>query len=76
MLLFKNATDYAESPSSYIVNRAYPCVSGTFTYSISQLPHTLSDGTYYLMVAQEGTTGTWKPLTSLSAITINKNQQQ
>lgn len=72
VLLFKNATDYADDPSSYLVNKAYPCVAGTFTYSIAQLPYNVPNGNYYLMVAQEGTTGTWAPLTSLSEITINR----
>ena len=75
VLLFKNATDYAESPSSYIVNRAYPCVGGTFTYSVSQLPYALPDGNYYLMVGQEGTSGSWTPETALTEITINKKLQ-
>lgn len=74
VLLFKNATDYADDPSSYLVNKAYPCTQGTFTYSIAQLPYALPNGNYYLMVAQEGTTGTWTPLTTLSEITINRTQ--
>ncbi len=76
VLLFKNATDYADDPSSYLVNRAYPCESGTFTYSVSDLPYNLPNGNYYLLVGQEGTTGSWTPITSLSEITINKNPQQ
>jgi hypothetical protein len=76
VLLFKNKTDYADDPSSYLVNRAYPCVNGTYSYSISDLPYNLVNGTYYLMVGQEGKTGTWSPITELSEITINRNQQQ
>ena len=72
VLLFKNATDYAEDPRSYIVNRAYPCVNGAFTYSISELPGTLADGTYYLLVGQEGKRGTWEPITEMTEITITK----
>lgn len=74
VLLFKNATDYADDPSSYLVNKAYPCTQGTFTYSIAQLPYALPNGNYYLMVGEEGTTGTWTPLTSLSEITINRTK--
>jgi hypothetical protein len=76
VLLFKNKTDYADDPSSYLVNRAYPCVNGSYSYAISDLPYNLDNGNYYLMVGQEGKTGTWSPITGLSEITINRNQQQ
>lgn len=74
VLLFKNQDDYANDPRSYIVNRAYPCSGGSFSYSISDLPGTLPDGAYYLLVGQEGERGTWTPITSLTEITINRNQ--
>ena len=74
VLLFKNANDYKDDPRSYIVNRAYPCENGAFSYSISELPSTLPGGNYYLLVGQEGKTGTWKPVTELTEITITKNQ--
>jgi hypothetical protein len=73
VLLFKNKTDYADDPSSYLVNRAYPCVNGSYTYSISDLPDNLTNGTYYLMVGQEGEKSPWQPITSLTEIQINKN---
>ena len=74
VLLFKNADDYANDPRSYIVNRAYPCVGGAFSYSIADLPSTLPNGNYYLLVGQEGKTGTWTPITELTEIAITKNQ--
>lgn len=74
VLLFKNATDYANDRRSYIVNRAYPCVGNTFSYAISELPKTLQNGNYYLLVGEEGKSGTWKPITELTEITINKNK--
>ncbi len=72
VLLFKNANDYADDPRSYIVNRAYPCVGGAFSYSIADLPSTLPNGNYYLLVGEEGSKGSWKPITSQTEITINK----
>ena len=72
ILLYRNASDYTESPSSYIINRAYPCIGGQFIYSISQLPHNLPSGGYYVMVGQEGGTGSWTPITGLTPITITK----
>ena len=72
VLLFKNANDYADDPRSYIVNRAYPCVGGAFSYSIADLPSSLPNGNYYLLVGEEGSRGAWKPITSQTEITINK----
>ena len=74
VLLYRHATDYTESPSSYLINRAYPCAGGQFTYSISQLPYNLPSGGYYVMVGQEGDTGTWTAITGLTAITITKQR--
>lgn len=73
VLLFAQKNDYAENPSSYILNKAYPCAGGAFTYSISDLPRTLPDGLYYLLVGEEGKSGAWKPITALSPITITRN---
>ena len=73
VLLFKNATDYADDPSSYLINKAYPCVGGTFTYSIKQLPYDLPDGDYYLMVGEEDASGSWTPITAQTEVTINRS---
>ena len=73
VLLFKNAEDYTNDPRSYIVNRAYPCLGGAFSYSISDLPNSLQNGNYYLLVGEQGSRGSWKPITSQTEITINKN---
>ena len=72
VLLFKHSDDYANDSRSYVVNRAYPCVNGAFTYSISELPSTLADGNYYLLVGQEGKRGTWEPITEMTEIAITK----
>jgi hypothetical protein len=73
VLLFKNEEDYARDPASYIVNRAYPCENGSFSYALSSLPSTLPDGTYYLLVGQQGDRGMWTPITELRAVTINNS---
>ena len=74
VLLFKNPGDYIDEPASYIVNRAYPCVGGTYSYSISDLPYNLGNGTYYLLVGEQGNKGGWAPITDIMPITINRNQ--
>jgi hypothetical protein len=73
ILLFKNQDDYARDPKSYILDKAYPCASGNFSYQIADLPDSLEDGTYYLLVGEEGDKGPWAPITQLTEITINKN---
>lgn len=73
ILLFKNQDDYARDPKSYLLDKAYPCTSGTFSYQIADLPDSLQDGTYYLLVGEEGDKGPWAPITQLTEITINKN---
>lgn len=72
VLLFKNQTDYDTDPRSYILNKAFPCENGQYSYAVSDLPPTLQNGVYYLLVGEQGDTGSWKPITSLTEITINK----
>lgn len=72
VLLFKGANDYYDDPSSYILNKAYPCVGGRYAYSITDLPVNLQSGQYYLLVGQQGERGAWVPTTGLAEITINK----
>jgi hypothetical protein len=73
VLLFKHEDDYARDPASYIVNRAYPCEAGRFSYSLASLPTTLADGTYYLLVGEQGERGMWTPVTELRPVTINNS---
>ncbi len=73
ILLFKGQDDYARDPKSYILDKAFPCVGGQFSYSISDLPDSLNDGTYYLLVGEEGDKGPWAPITALTEVTINRN---
>lgn len=73
ILLFKNQDDYARDPKSYILDKAFPCENGSFTYAISDLPSSLADGTYYLLVGEEGDKGPWAPITGLTEVTINRN---
>ena len=73
VLIFKNQTDYEADPRSFIMNRAYPCENGTYSYSIDRLPPTLTNGTYYLMIADQGERGPWTPATGLTEITINRS---
>lgn len=73
ILLYKNKDDYALDPNKYILNRAFPCESGKFDYEINDLPTSLEDGKYYLLVGQQGDTGSWVPISDLTEIRINKS---
>lgn len=73
VLLYKNADDYDLNPRSYLINKAFPCVNSSYSYSISSLPESLKNGTYYILVAEQSDEGAWTPITSLTPIDINKN---
>lgn len=71
VLLFKNETDYIDKPSSAIINKAFNCVNGNFSYTIDELPKSLKNGTYYLLIGQQGDIGTWTPISDLTEVVIN-----
>lgn len=62
VLLFAGPNDYLEDPSRALVNRAGPCVNGSFVFDLSEenIPATLADGTYYLVTGEEDATGPWE----------------
>ncbi len=63
ILIFANPTDYASDPSSAVFNKSYNCTGGNFTKTLSDedLPPVLQNGTYYLIVADQGDKGPWQP---------------
>ena len=73
ILLFANPTDYQTDPSLALLNQAHPCVGGTFDQMISDniFPPSLASGTYYLMVADQGTRGPWEPHPALYPIILD-----
>lgn len=73
VLVYKNEGDYDRDRTSYIVNKAYPCQGGNFTYLLDDLPSTLQNGTYYVLIGEQGDTGGWLPISGLTEITINRN---
>lgn len=73
VLVYKNKEDYDQNPSSYIVNKAFDCVNGQYSYAINTLPSNLADGSYYLLIGEEGESGSWAPVTALREITLKRN---
>jgi hypothetical protein len=72
VLLYKNQNDYDTDPRSYIFNSAFPCANGAYSYAISDLPSTLTDGKYYLLIGSQDDTHPWVPITGVTEITINR----
>lgn len=73
VMVYRNATDYDRDRASAIVNRAYECEGGTFTYTLDRLPSTLPNGTYFILIGEQGEQGTWTPSSALMEVTINRN---
>src|SRR3989344_631787 len=72
VLLYLLVDDYDKSPNKYIYNKAFDCVGGSYDYSLNDLPGSIADGTYYLLIAGQGNEGPWKPITALIPVTITK----
>ncbi len=72
VLVYANSQDYNQNPSSYIYNKAFDCLNGQYFYSIKDLPETLQGGNYYLLIGGQGDVGSWKPITALLPINIQK----
>jgi len=72
VLLYKNPGDYDADPRSYIFNSAFPCVNGAYSYALSDLPSSLTDGKYYLLIGSQDDVHPWVPITGVTEITINR----
>jgi len=72
VLLYSGEQDYDLNPNSYIYNKAFDCKNGNYHYSISDLPKTLVDKTYYLLIAGQGESGPWKPISAIIPVAITK----
>jgi hypothetical protein len=72
ILTYKSEADYLKKVSSSVINEAHECVDGTFSYDMASLPaDTTRDGRQYLIVAEQGETGPWTPISELYPIEIS-----
>ncbi|MCC6934709.1 MAG: hypothetical protein IT406_03440 [Candidatus Yanofskybacteria bacterium] len=69
VLVFRGKEDYVRDPASALYNAALPCDSGLLSYEMSSLPVPIEDGTYWLMIGQQGR-GPWEPISSLYPVRI------
>lgn len=72
VLVYKNESDYSDNQSSYIFNKAFECQNNSFSYAIKDLPTTLKDGAYYILIGEQGEIGTWTPASALTEINLNR----
>lgn len=71
VLLYKERTAYESDPDSYILNRAFPC-TGAYHYTLDALPRSLPDGTYQLLIGEQGEVGDWVPISALTELRIHR----
>jgi flagellar motor protein MotB len=70
ILMFPGPDDYIKDPGKFIYNKAFPCQNGAYAYTLDDLPEGLAEGTYYFLVAEQGLTGPWQPITAIQPIEI------
>jgi hypothetical protein len=72
VLLYAAAEDYSSNPASYIYNKAFECTNGQYNYSLNDLPESIKDGDYYILIGGQGDRGSWKPITALTQISVQR----
>ncbi len=70
VLTYRSVEEFTKKPRSFVSNYAGNCVSGTFSYDMSQMPVDTKPGTYYLVVGEQGEEGSWVPASALLPILI------
>ncbi len=70
VLTYRNEDDYRDNPRDALANIATPCTDDRYTFNLGALPDSTRGGTYYLLVGQQGETGTWTPISALLPISI------
>jgi len=70
VLGYAKSDDYDKDPAKFVYNKAFSCKNGGYYYELSDLPKDLADGVYYFLVAEEGLTGPWQPITAIQPIKI------
>jgi len=71
VLAFAQANDYLDDPGKSIYNKALLCQNNSYYYELNDLPENLSAGTYYFLVAEQGTSGSWDPISAIQPVVIN-----
>lgn len=67
VLLYRNRDDYTKNPSSAVYNSAFEC-DGTINYRLET--ENITGGDYWLLIGEQGNTGTWIPISDLRKISL------
>ncbi len=70
IIVYKNQSDFMDKRNSFIVNQAHECPGKTFSFDLADLAQDIPSGTYYMLTASEGTTGSWTPISDIFPISI------
>jgi hypothetical protein len=68
ILGYLNPEDYKNNPAASVYNKAFPCEGGRYRYELSDFPEYLREGTYYFLVAEQGRTGFWHPISAVHPV--------
>lgn len=74
VLVFANKDDYTTDPSRAVINRAGACTGGSFSFVLksSDFSSNLADGTYYVIVGEQGMRESWQPTGAMFPIVITR----
>jgi len=70
ILVFAQPNDYVNNPGRFIYNKAFSCQNGGYSHEINDLSKDFPEGAYYFMVAEQGLSGPWQPITAIQPIRI------
>lgn len=71
ILTYRHQDDYVKRRGSYLVNRAQECRNGSFSFDLSSVSPETREGAQYLVVGEQGETGTWRVVSNVIPIQID-----
>lgn len=77
IMLFTNKEDFEKDPAKAVINRAVLCENGKYSFSLDSknLPLSMTDGNYYLILGDQGEGETPKPADVPVELNIKKINQ-
>ncbi len=75
VLAFSRPDDYVNDPGKFVYNKAFLCQNGSYYYELTDLSENLKAGTYYFMIAEQGESGPWQPVSAIQSVNINSTEE-